>query len=333
MAKLEKIIKDLTGKPESYTIQQDPLDIYLESHKMSVNPFADKIIDDKMFVNKDEFVCSRIMRAARHNQSSLIILTGPTGSGKSENADFIVRNLPSDFVFWYNQVYGQSSSQLATSIISDLDPNFIAKLSTADRDMILDIYGSVLKALVKNNKKLFCIFDQGEHFSKDAFELVINSTNPYFAGNRAFTGVILAVPRFEKSLEEWTENFDTTLKRALIREYTRPFTFPQRLEYIMRAIASSKKISYIELMKAHLLDPFDEGGILFLMEKSEGHPSTLNSLCYMSLELVSNISSDALITESIAKEAWERFPNKKIHQDSVKWYQEKGLYRTHEDYS
>ncbi len=327
MANLEKIISKLINKPESYTLQRDTLDSYLERHKMLLNPFADKIVNDKMFINKDEVVCNRIMRAARHNQSSLIILMGPTGSGKSENADFIVRNLPEDFIFWYNQVYGQNSVQLATSIIGDLDPNYLAKLSTADREMILDIYNDVLKAIVRNNKKLFCIFDQGEHFSKDAFELVTNSTNPYYAANRAFTGLILAVPRFEKHIEEWTENLDTMLRRALIREYTRPFTVSQRLEYIVRALGSSKKESYLELMKKREFEPFDEEAILYLIEKSDGHPSTLNNLCYISLELASSISPDAFITESVVEEAWTKFPNKRIHQEAIKWYKEKGLYQ------
>lgn len=327
MANLEKLIEKLVSKPEAYGIHRDALDIYLEKHSMCVNPFADKIIEDKMFINKDETVINRIMRAARHNQSSLMIMIGPTGSGKSENADFIVRNLPPDFIFWYNQVYGQNSSQLATSIISDLDPNYLSKLTTADREMILDIYDDVLKALVRNSKKLFCIFDQGEHFSKEAFELVTNSTNPYFAANRAFTGLILAVPRFEKQIDKWTENLDTMLRRALVREYTRPFTVSQRLEYIIRALASSKKRSYLELMKKRNFDPFDNKSILYLIEKSEGHPSTLNSLCYISLELVSAISPEAIITESVVEEAWDRFPNKRLHQEAVKWYKEKGLYQ------
>ncbi len=326
MANLDKIIEKLIGKPESYTLQRDTLDTYLERHKMYLNPFADKIVNDKMFINKDETVCNRIMRAAKHNQSSLMILIGPTGSGKSENADFIVRNLPEDFIFWYNQVYGQSSVQLATSIIGDLDPNYLTKLSTADREMILDIYNDVLKALVRNNKKLFCIFDQGEHFSKDAFELVTNSTNPYFAANRAFTGLILAVPRFEKQIEEWTEDLDTMLRRALIREYTKPFTVSQRLEYIFRALMSGKKKSYLELMKKRDFDPFNEEAVLYLMEKSGGHPSTLNNLCYISLELASAISPDAIITESVVEEAWNKFPNKRIHQEAIKWYKEKSLY-------
>lgn len=327
MTKLEKIIEKLISKPESYSLQKDSLDTYIERHKMYLNPFADKIINDKMFINKDEIVVGRIMRAARHNQSSLMILMGPTGSGKSENADFIVRNLPQDFIFWYNQVYGQSSVQLATSIIGDLDPNYLAKLSTADREMILDIYDDVLKAIVKNNKKLFCIFDQGEHFSKDAFELVTNSTNPYFASSRAFTGLILAVPRFEKKIDEWSETLDTMLRRTLIREYTRPFTIPQRLEYIIRAIVSSKKKSYMEVMKNHDFDPFDEEAILYLIEKSEGHPSTLNNLCYLSMELASAISPEAIITESIVEESWKKFPNKRLHQEAIKWYKEKGLYQ------
>lgn len=327
MTNLDKIIEKLTSKPESYSLQKDSLDVFIERHKMYLNPFADKIVDDKMFINKDEIVCNRIMRAARHNQSSLMILIGPTGSGKSENADFIVRNLPPDFIFWYNQIYGQNSEQLATSIIGDLDPNYLARLSTADREMILDIYDDVLKALVKNNKKLFCIFDQGEHFSKDAFELVTNSTNPYYAANRAFTGLILAVPRFEKKIEEWSEDLDTMLRRALIREYTRPFTISQRLEYIIRALVASKRKSYMELMTKRDFDPFNEEAILCLIEKSEGHPTTLNSLCYISLELASAVSSDAIVTESVIEEAWNKFPNKSIHQEAINWYKEKGLYQ------
>lgn len=115
--------------------------------------------------------------------------------------------LNQSFIFDNKQTYS-SSIQLATSVIGDLDPSYLAKLSTSDREMILDIYDDVLKALVRNNRKLFCIFDQGEHFTRDAFELVTNSTNPYFAANRAFTGLILAVSRFEEKIEEWTKDLD-----------------------------------------------------------------------------------------------------------------------------
>jgi len=80
-------------------------------------------------------------------------------------------------------------------------------------------------------------------------------------------------------------------------------------------------------MKKRDFDPFDEDAILYLIEKSEGHPSTLNSLCYISLELVSAISPDAIITESIVREAWTKFPNKTIHHEAINWYKEKGLYQ------
>ena len=241
MTDINNIIKKLMNTPETYTLESDPFDAFLECHKMHLNPFADKIVDNRMFINKDEMVSKRIMRAIKHNQSSLMVLTGPTGSGKSEDADFIIRMIPESYVFWYNQVYGQTSIQLASSIIGDLDADFMRNLTESDQRRILDIYGELLNALVKRGKKLFCIFDQGEHFSEEGFELVINSTNPHYVADRAFTGLILAVPRFEEKLDKWIESYDTTLKRALIREYVRPFDTSQRLEYIVRGLAVSKK--------------------------------------------------------------------------------------------
>jgi len=216
-----------------------------------------------------------------------MVLTGPTGSGKSEDADFIIRMIPESYVFWYNQVYGQTSIQLASSIIGDLDADFMRNLTESDQRRILDIYGELLNALVKRGKKLFCIFDQGEHFSEEGFELVINSTNPHYVADRAFTGLILAVPRFEEKLDKWIESYDTTLKRALIREYVRPFDTSQRLEYIVRGLAVSKKENYHDLMKKSDFDPFEKDAIVYLINKSEGHPSTLSSLCYLSLEIAS----------------------------------------------
>ncbi|HEY9246307.1 MAG TPA: ATP-binding protein, partial [Candidatus Methanoperedens sp.] len=259
---LDKVIKKLMKTPEAYALESDPFDTFLENHGMHANPFADKIIDNRMFINKDEKVCKRIMRAIKHNQSSLMVLSGPTGSGKSENADFIVRMLPKNYVFWYNQVYGGTSIHLASSIIGDLDSDFIKNLDENDRGRILEIYGDMLSALVKQGRKLFCIFDQGEHFSREEFELVINSTNPHFIAERAFTGLILAVPRFEKNLDEWTETYDTTLKRALIRDYARPFDTPQSLEYIVRALSVSKNLSYLDLVRKREFEPFEDDAII-----------------------------------------------------------------------
>lgn len=83
-------------------------------------------------------------------------------------------------------------------------------------------------------------------------------------------------------------------------------------------------------MKRRDFDPFDEEAILYLIEKSEGHPSTLNNLCYISLEIASAISPDVAVTESVIDEAWGKFPNKRLHQEAIKWYKEKGLYQMKE---
>lgn len=323
---LNDIINKLINKPETYSLESDPFDAFLEKHKMNSNPFSDKIVDHRMFINKDEKVCNRMMRALKHNQSSLMILTGPTGSGKSEDADFIVRMLPDNFVFWYNQVYGQTSSQLASSIIGDLDSEYMSKLNESDKGRIVDIYGEVLNALLRHNKKLFCIFDQGEHFSKDGFELVVNSTNPHYVAERAFTGLILAVPRFEKHLDQWIEEYDTTLKRALIREYVKPFDTAQSFEYIARGLSVSKKENFHDIMRKQDFGPFENDAIMNLIEKSEGHPGTLCSLSYLSLEVAAITSSDSPVTEEATNEAWDKFPNKELHKEAIAWYKTKGLY-------
>lgn len=326
MVSLNDIIKKLNDTPETYSLESDPFDAFLEKNGMSSNPFADKIIDNRMYINKDEKVCKRMMRALRHNQSSLMVITGPSGSGKSEDADFIVRMLPEKYVFWYNQIYGQTSNQLASSIIRDLDSDYMNRLNENDMKRIIDIYGEVLNALLSHGKKLFCIFDQGEHFSKDGFELVINSTNPHYSAQRAFTGLILAVPRFEKHMDKWIEEYDTTLKRALIREYARSFDPVQSLEYIVRGMAVSKSKNFHALMEKQDFSPFENDAILNLIQRSEGHPSTLCSLCYLSLEIASVTSSDSKVTEEITNEAWDKFPNKELHKEAVAWYKTKGLY-------
>lgn len=324
MNKLNDIIKKIINKPEIYSLEFDSFDAYLEKNGMGSNPFTDKIIDNRMYINKDEKVCKRIMRALRHNHSSLMILTGPAGSGKSEVADFIVRMLPEKYVFWYNQICGQTASQLATSIINDLDSDYMSRLNDRDMKRIIDIYGEVLNAFLKHGKKLFCIFDQGEHFSKDGFELVINSTNPHYIDQRAFTGLILAVPRFEKYMDKWMEEYDTTLKRALIREYVKPFTCSQSLEYIVRGLTVSRNENFHNMMKKQDFRPFENDAIMSLIQKSNGHPDTLCSLCYLSLEVAA--SFDTVVTEEITNEAWEKFPNKKLHKEAIAWYKKKELY-------
>jgi AAA+ ATPase superfamily predicted ATPase len=323
---LSTLLERICNKPETYTIEDDPFDSFLKKHNMLQNPFSDKILNERMFVNKDAEACNRILRAVRHNQSSIVFLIGPTGSGKSEDADFIIRNLPEDFLFWYNQVHGQSSAQLAISIIKDIDPDFIESLDELNREMILDIYTRVLEALIRENKRLFCIFDQGEHLSEEEFELIINSTNPHSAANRAFSAIILAVPRFEKTLEEWKTKYDTGIKRALLMEHTRPFTEEQSLEYIIRALACAKNTSHVKLAKEKRFEPFTEEAITTLIELGEGHPATLSNLCYLSEEIAARTSPEATITPEMVKEAWNRYTGKDVHRAAVKWYKEKNLY-------
>lgn len=321
----ERLLEKIRGTPESYTLETDPFDLFLKRHRMLQNPFSDKILNERMFVNKDRDACSRIMRAVRHNQSSIIFLIGPTGSGKSEDADFIIRNLPEEFLYWYNQVHGQSSAQLATAIIQDIDPGFLQGLDELNREMLLDIYTRLLEAIVRENKKLLCIFDQGEHLSEDEFKLIINSTNPHVAANRAYSGLLLAVPRFEETLRQWATEHDTGIKRALLWEYTRPFTEEQSIEYILRAIACAKNTTHIEIARDRDFSPFTEQAMTALVELSQGHPSTLSNLCYLSEEIAASTSPDALITPDTVEEAWKKYTGKDVHRAAIQWYIDKAL--------
>ena len=79
-------------------------------------------------------------------------------------------------------------------------------------------------------------------------------------------------------------------------------------------------------MKKSDFDPFEKDAIVYLIDKSEGHPSTLSSLCYLSLEIASFTAADASVTEEITREAWKKFPNKKLHEEAVAWYRKKELY-------
>ncbi len=303
--------------------EKDNFDKFLKEHGMHLNPFSDKIIDHRMFVNKDQEALTRVLRSIKHNQSSISIFIAPSGAGKSENADFLIRNLPEGCIHWYNQIYRQTSKQLASSIIKDLDPSFDGTLKKMGRDEVIDTFNKVLAALPKRDKKLFCIFDQGEHFSRDSMELVVNATNPHFKENRSFSALILGVPRFEKRLETWAENYDTTLKRVTVREYMRPFDVHQCVEYVARGLAISKKKDYIKIIKDRDFDPFDLESISLVVEKSRGHPSTLTDLCYLSLEIAAD-SLDPAVSEDTIKEAWKRYPNKAVHKMAVEWYGKTG---------
>ena len=314
---LERIVEESDG--HEHESEKDNFDRFLKEHGMHLNPFSDKIVDRRMFINKDRRALTRVLRSIKHNQSSISIFIAPTGAGKSENADFLIRNLPEEYLYWYNQIYRQTSKQLASSIIKDLDPSFDGKLRKMGRDEVIDTFNKVLTILPKRNKKLFCIFDQGEHFSQDSIELIVNATNPHFKENRSFSALILAVPRFEKRLDTWAENYDTTLKRVVVREYLRPFDVHQCVEYIARGLAISKRKDYIRIIKDREFDPFNLESIGLLIEKSKGHPSTLTDLCYLSLEIAAD-SLDSMVSESTVKEAWRRYPNKTGHKSAVKWY-------------
>ncbi len=320
---LKKILQRILKKRKEEKLE-DPFEKFLVAHGMKFNPFQDKVVDDFIFIGKDSKALIRILRAVNHNQSSLSIMIGPTGSGKSEDADFIVKNLPENYLYWYNQVYRQSAIQLTYSILEDLDPDFTSSLKK-NRKEIIDAFNRLLIALPRKNKKLFCIFDQGENFSKDALEFVVNCTNPHYAGERSFSALILAVPRFEKRLNKWLESYDTTLRRIVVKEYVRPFTHVECIDYIVRGIAVSKGIKYEDILESKNLDPFELNAIEPLIEISQGHPATLCNLCYSSMEIASEISPTALITKENVKEAWKKYPNKTLHKKAIEWYRAKGL--------
>ncbi len=298
---------------------------YLRNFGLKFNPFQDKIPSEDVFINKDKKALIRIFRAITHNQSSISLLIGPAGSGKSENADYIVRNLPEEYIFWYNQVMKQSFRQLALTILRDLDPEFGGKLRSTEE--VLRAFNAMLEALPEKNRHLLCIFDQGEHFSKDAIEFIVNATNPRARGKRPFSAIILAVPRFEHRLERWMDYYDTTLKRMLIKEYVRPFTFAESLAYIAKAIASGRGVNPEEIAAKKDLSPFTLEAAELIASLAQGHPSTLVDLCYLSLEKASEFDTNKEVSPEIVEEVWKNYNNKKLHKKAVEWYKEKGLYR------
>lgn len=309
----------------SFNLFEDSFEKFLDNYSMKFNPFQDKIAHDDIFIGKDNKALIRIFRAIRNNQSSISLLIGPTGSGKSENADYVVRNLPEEYVFWYNQMMKHTHRQLAISIIKDIDPNFAGKLNS--REEVLRAFNMLLEALPLQNKKLLCIFDQGEHFSKDALEFIVNSTNPRAGGIRPFSAIILAVPRFETRLKRWMKYYDTTLKRILVKEYIKPFTPEEGYEYIARALAASIGIEFEDIVRKNDLTPFEISAVELLVELSQGHPSTLTDLCYLSLEAASETSSEQRVNSDIVEEVWEKYNNKELHSKAVEWYREKGFYK------
>ena len=303
MVNIERLLNIiLKRKRKKASPLDDPFERFLSAHGMKFNPFQDKLVDDFIFINKDSKALVRIMRAINHNQSSLCI-----------------KNLPDNYLYWYNQVYRQSAVQLCHSILEDLDKNFASSLKK-DKKQMMDAFNKLLIALPRKNKKLFCIFDQGENFSKDALDFVVNCTNPHYAGERSFSALILAVPRFEKRLNAWLENYDTALRRALVREYVRPFSTIECVDYIVRGIAVSKGIEYEKILESKNLDPFELNAVKLLTEISQGHPATLCNLCYSSLEIASEISPTAIVTEENVKEAWKKYPNKALHKEAIEWY-------------
>jgi len=325
MVNLEKLLTRIEKRKKDESTE-DPFAVFLKTHGMKFNPFQDKVVDDLMFINKDKDALVRILRATLHNQSSLSIMIGPTGSGKSENADFLVKKLPEEYVYWYNQIYGQTALQLGSSILEGLDPKFAESIKKKKKD-IMDTFNRVLMALPRKNKKLFCIFDQGENFSKDALDFVINCTNPHYDNFRSFSALILAVPRFEKRLERWLDNYDTAIRRSLVKEYVRPFTSLECAEYIIRGIALSRGIEYSQILKLRDFDPFEKSAIERIIEICKGHPSTLCDLCYLSMEIACETSPHVLVLEEHVKEAWKKYPNKTLHREAIKWYINKGLVR------
>lgn len=266
---------------------------FMRTYGLRENPFADCVHPAFFFRTEGHGEAFRSMMLAAEFKTSLGMVTGPSGVGKTLISQLLLQTFDESkyHVVLVLVTPGLSKTGLLREILAELDlalPVGIARVQD-----LVKLLSNYIIELHEQGRRLVLLIDECHLLSADCLHIVRTISNIETPQEKLTTCLIFAEARLLQRLQH--PGYESLRNRIYLRHELNPMT----------AAESAQCVKYRLMIAGRLADLFTEPALAALHEHSGGIPRTLNKLAMLSL-IEGGSRNCAMIDEPIVSAAAQR---------------------------
>ncbi len=244
---------------------------FIEAYGLRENPFADCVHPAFFFRTDSHANAVRNMKMAVDLNTSLGLVTGPSGTGKTLVSQLLLTHFhePKHCVALILATPGLSKTGILREILAELGialPVGIARV----QDLLKTLSNYIIE-LHQQGCRLVLIFDESHLLSADCLHIIRTITNIEIPEQKLTTCILFGESRLGQRLEHAT--FEALRNRIYFRSELGPLTADETAQYVKYRLMSAGRLA----------DLFTADALAAMHTASGGIPRMLNKIAMLSL--------------------------------------------------
>ena len=266
---------------------------FLQTYGLRENPFPDSVQPGFFFRTEAHAEALRNMRLAAELKTSLGLVTGSSGTGKTLLSQLLLESLE-ETAFRAVLVLvtpGLSKTGLLREILAELGIALPVGIGQV-HDLVRLLSNHIIE-LHREGRRLIVIIDEAHLLSADCLHVVRTISNIETPEQKLSTSLLIGESRLAQRLEHAT--FESLRNRIYLRSTLAPLTVEEAEQYVKFRLMTAGRFE----------DLFTPGAFAALHAHSKGIARTLNKVAMLSL-LEGSLRRAAVIDEGTVAAAAQR---------------------------
>jgi general secretion pathway protein A len=270
-----------------------PAGDFMSAYGLRENPFPDSVHPAFFFRTEDHAEAFRSMMLSAEFKTSLAMVTGPSGTGKTLLSQLLLNHFePSKYeVVLLLVTPGLSKTGLLREILAEL--NIALPVGMARVQDLMKLLSNHIIDLHEQGRRLVIIIDECHLLHADCLHVVRTISNIETPEEKLTTCLLFGESRLAERLEH--PSFASLRNRIFLRAELHPLTLAETTQYV----------KYRLMTAGRLADLFTPAALELLHTHSGGIPRSINKLAMLSL-IEGGRRQRAMIDDAAISEAAKR---------------------------
>ena len=244
---------------------------FIQTYGLRENPFADCVHPAFFFRTDSHANAVRSMKMAVDLNTSLGLVTGPSGTGKTLVSQLLLTHFhePKHCVALILATPGLSKTGILREILAELGIALPAGIARV-QDLLKTLSNYIIE-LHQQGCRLVLLFDESHLLSADCLHVIRTITNIEIPEQKLTTCILFGESRLGLRLEHAT--FEALRNRIYLRSELGPLTADETAQYVKYRLMSAGRLAEL----------FTPGALAGMHAASGGIPRMLNKIAMLSL--------------------------------------------------
>ena len=244
---------------------------FIQTYGLRENPFADCVHPAFFFRTDSHANAVRSMKMAVDLNTSLGLVTGPSGTGKTLVSQLLLTHFhePKHCVALILATPGLSKTGILREILAELGIALPAGIARVQN--LLKTLSNYIIELHQQGCRLVLLFDESHLLSADCLHIIRTITNIEIPEQKLTTCILFGESRLGQRLEHAT--FEALRNRIYLRSELGPLTADETAQYVKYRLMSAGRLAEL----------FTPGALAGMHSASGGIPRMLNKIAMLSL--------------------------------------------------